>query len=159
MNDTAVSDRAVVAEDLVDVLLGQHMAIRNLFVEVESATGQARTEAFGRLVHLLALHEAAEEEVVHPLARTVLDGGGELVDDRLHEEREAKEVLSRLADLDPDSGEFATLLAELRESVLAHAAREEAYEFRYLRRAVEPARLRALATAVRVADGSDAARS
>lgn len=43
---------------------------------------------------MLAVHETAEEEVVHPAARRTLAGGNELVDDRLAEESEAKDMLS-----------------------------------------------------------------
>lgn len=46
------------------------------------------------------MHEIAEEEVVHPAARRVLAGGNDgLVDDRLAEENEAKQLLSQLEGL------------------------------------------------------------
>ncbi|MGH3685517.1 MAG: hypothetical protein ACRDRU_20850 [Pseudonocardiaceae bacterium] len=49
---------------------------------------------------MLAVHETAEEEVVHPAARRVLAGGNDgLVDDRLAEENEAKQLLSQLEGL------------------------------------------------------------
>ena len=150
MTDQATT--TAVEQDVVDVLLGQHMLIRDLFTEVEAATGKARKDAFGRLVTLLAVHETAEEQVVHPLARTAMDGGDEVVADRLAEEHEAKELLSRLEDMGPDAEGFPALLAELRQAVLAHAHHEEAYEFRYLRRNVDPARLRGLATLLKAAE-------
>ena len=140
--------------DLVDLLLGQHMQIRDLFSEVESATGKARADAFDRLVRLLAVHETAEEQIVHPLAREAMDGGEGVIEDRLAEERDAKEQLSALEAVDPGSAEFTTRLAELREAVLAHAHFEETYEFRYLRREVDPGRLRALANVVRAAEAT-----
>jgi hemerythrin superfamily protein len=76
--------------------------IRNLFEAVEQTTGDARRDAFRRLVHLLAVHETAEEEVVHPFARRSLPGGEQVVDDRLAEERATKETLIALDDLDTD---------------------------------------------------------
>lgn len=88
-----------VRPDVVDLLINQHMTIRDLFTEVEAATGDARTEAFHRLVTLLAVHETAEEQVVHPLTRLYVDGGNEIVDDRLDEEREAKETLVALEEM------------------------------------------------------------
>ncbi|CAM4086587.1 hemerythrin domain-containing protein [Kibdelosporangium persicum] len=139
-------------EDVIELLLGQHMQIRDLFAEVENTTGEQRQDAFARLVRLLAVHETAEEQVVHPLARTVLDGGDGVVDERLHEEHEAKELLSKLEEIGPDHGDFPAMLRQLRDSVLLHAHREENYEFRYLREHYEPARLQALATAVRAAE-------
>jgi hypothetical protein len=155
MSGKDTADRVPVATlraDVVDLLINQHMQIRELFVEVEAATGDRRAELFRQLVTLLAVHETAEEQVVHPLARGAMDGGDAVVDERLAEERVAKEQLSAMEDLDPASTEFATALTNLRTAVLAHAHSEEAYEFRYLRRTVDPQRLQALATMVRAAE-------
>jgi len=140
------------AHDVVEFLIGQHMQIRDLFTEVEKSTGQARRKAFERLVTLLAVHETAEEQLIHPLVRTGVHGGGDIVDDRLSEEREAKEMLAKLEDLGPGAAEFPALLAELRASVLMHAHNEEAYEFRYLRREISAARLQPLVDMVRAAE-------
>jgi hemerythrin superfamily protein len=139
-------------EDVVELLMAQHMRIRDLFAEVGSAAGSQRRDAFEQLVRLLAVHETAEEEIVHPLARRVIDGGEEIVDDRLAEENAAKQMLSTLESIGPEHEDFPVLLRELRDSVLLHAHREEHYEFRYLRDHYEPARLQALAVAVRVAE-------
>lgn len=141
-------------EDLVDLLLDQHSQIRDLFAEVEAGAGPQRVDAFHRLVQLLAVHETAEEEIVHPLARRSIDGGEGVVDARLAEEHDAKQQLQALEQLDPESAEFGTALAELRQAVITHANHEEAYEFRYLRQAVDPARLQTLATAVRAAEAT-----
>lgn len=139
-------------DDVVGLLLGQHLRIRDLFTQVAETRGQERRDAFGQLVRLLAVHETAEEQVVHPLARRKLDGGGPLVDDRLAEEKQAKELLSRLDSAGPDHEDFLPLLAELRASVLLHAHHEELYEFPYLRHRCDPAELRALAVMVRAAE-------
>src|SRR5918997_1178790 len=149
---TAQTAELGAAQDVVEFLIGQHMQIRDLFTEVETSTGQARRDAFERLVTLLAVHETAEEQLIHPLVRTGVDGGGDIVDDRLTEERAAKEMLARLEDLGPDAAEFPSLLAELRISVLTHAHNEEAYEFRYLRREVAAAQLQPLVDMVRAAE-------
>jgi hypothetical protein len=139
-------------EDVVELLLSQHMQIRDMFVEVQTTTGTQRQDAFGRLVRLLAVHETAEELVVHPLARRLLDGGEGLIDDRLAEEKQAKELLSRLESLGPDHEDFPPLLQQLRAAVLQHAHREEHYEFRYLRQQCDADQLRNLATVVRAAE-------
>src|SRR5918997_6481071 len=99
---TAQTAEVDAAHDVVEFLIGQHMQIRDLFTEVQASTGQARRDAFERLVTLLAVHETAEEQLIHPLARAGVDGGGDIVDDRLSEEREAKELLATLEDLGPD---------------------------------------------------------
>jgi len=146
------SPQATVGEDVVDLLIGQHMTIRDLFVEVEGTTGGARRDAFERLVRLLAVHETAEEQLVHPLARASVHGGGEVVDDRLAEEHDAKETLAALEEMGPDAPEFPGLLAKFRTDVLAHAHNEETYEFRYLRAKVPTIQLRAMVPLLRAAE-------
>jgi Hemerythrin HHE cation binding domain len=140
------------ATDVVDLLIHQHALIRDLFVEVAAATGQRRRELFEQLVRLLAVHETAEEEVVHPLARQLLDGGQGVVADRLDEERDAKEVLTRLDGMDPDAPEFLPLLDQLRHAVLAHARAEERFEFYWLRAKCSPGQLKSMAAAVKAAE-------
>jgi hemerythrin superfamily protein len=138
--------------DVVDLLVHQHSQIRDLFDKVENTLGDERKEAFGRLVRLLAVHETAEEEIIHPLARRALPGGEEIVDDRLAEERIAKEKLARLENMDPETPRFLTELDELRIAVLTHARAEERYEFHRIRDELSRAELHGLTAAVKVAE-------
>lgn len=138
--------------DVVALLIGQHGEIRNLFDTVERTVGDERKEAFRQLVRLLAMHETAEEEVVHPYARTAFDGGEQVVKDRLGEERDAEEVLSRLDGMDPGDPSFLPQLMDLRTQVMTHARAEERYEFAQLRRNSTPAQLLAMAKAVKAAE-------
>lgn len=153
MSTTAGSTKAASgqAADVVELLLAQHSQIRDLFLEVEHAAGEARQEAFWQLVRLLAVHETAEEELVHPLARRLLNGGDGLIDDRLAEEYQAKQALAEIESAGTSHDQFLALLAGLRESVLKHAHYEETYEFPSLR-STQPGQLRALAAAVAVAE-------
>jgi hypothetical protein len=143
--------------DAIDLLLEQHAHIEDLFRAVLKASGDARREAFDDLVRLLAMHETAEEEVIHPLARRRVDGGDAVIERRLEEEREAKQMLAGLVDM-ADRGDgaldesFEVELRRLRLAVLAHARKEERCEFGWLRHAVGEDRLRTLAGAVRAAE-------
>jgi hypothetical protein len=141
-----------VQDDVVELLIHQHGEIHDLFAEVRTSEGDARQQAFDRLVRLLAVHETAEEMIVHPLARTVLPGGADVVDDRLAEEQPAKEMLSRLETLGPGDPGFLPLLEELRLAVLAHGRAEERYEFVKLREEIDAEALTQLATAVKAAE-------
>lgn len=143
MPDTAVE------QDVVDLLVQQHTQIRDLFTEVESSTAAAKADAFHRLVRLLAAHEAADEQVVHPLTRLHVHDGDYIVVDRLAEERRTKQMLAALEEMGTDAPEFPRLLTELRVTVLEHANHEEAYEFRYLRRDVPAGELRALSAVLK----------
>src|SRR5687768_318566 len=87
-------------KDIVSFLKMQHEQVKALFERVELAKGEARAKAFVELRRMLAVHETAEEEIVHPVARRTLADGEAVVRARLHEERKAKAVLSELETLD-----------------------------------------------------------
>ncbi|MCA6093848.1 hemerythrin domain-containing protein [Streptomyces sp. SCA3-4] len=139
-------------ENVVTLLKEQHRQIRELFEQVETAEGEGRREAFRKLVRLLAVHETAEEEVVHPTARRAFESGDRVVADRLREEREAKEVLSELDGMDVDDPDFMPTLRALRDDVLAHADAEERLEFNRLQEQTEQRTLARMAKAVRAAE-------
>ncbi|MFJ4326333.1 hemerythrin domain-containing protein [Streptomyces tricolor] len=138
--------------DVVALLMRQHGDIRNLFDEVEQSRGEERRDAFRRLVRLLAVHETAEEEVVHPFVRRAVEGGEQVVRDRLAEEKSAKETLAALDDMDTDDPEFMPRLMRLRTEVQEHARSEERYEFSHIRRSTDVTNLAAMARAVKAAE-------
>lgn len=138
--------------DVVGLLMRQHGDIRNLFDEVEASKGEERREAFHRLVRLLAVHETAEEEVVHPFVRRAVNGGEQVVEERLAEEKSAKETLATLDDMDTDDPKFMPMLMRLRTEVQEHARAEERYEFSHIRRSTDVTDLAAMAKAVKAAE-------
>ena len=99
--------------DVIDFFTAQHEQIKSLFATTLAASGEAREEAFVGLRRLLAVHETVEEEIIHPRAKRKIAGADAVVDERLHEEHEAKTVLQRLEKLDVDSQEFTRGLTEL----------------------------------------------
>lgn len=139
-------------DDVVEFLRGQHNLIKDMFEDVIHASGaKAREEAFVNLRQLLAVHETAEEMVVHPRARRDIEDGDSIVDTRLQEEHEAKEQLSALEGMDIDSQEFLDALTVFRSAVIDHAEREENEEFNRLQRDLDPEDLKRMASAVQAA--------
>ncbi|HEX6873133.1 MAG TPA: hemerythrin domain-containing protein [Micromonosporaceae bacterium] len=138
--------------DVIDLLLEQHDQIKALFAEVAAARGPEKQELFEDLVRLLAVHETAEEEVVHPTARRRLDDGDEIIEMRLQEEEEAKQLLADLYDLGVDEPSFDARLQLLAESVIEHAALEETEEFDALREILDSKELARMAGAVQAAE-------
>jgi hypothetical protein len=138
--------------DAIDLLLEQHADIERLLLLAAGSTGDDKRDAFNDLVRLLTVHETAEEELVHPLASTLVEGGDALINNRLVEERQAKKMLAALVDAGPDDEGFDTALLMLRDAVLAHTRREERYEFTQLRQRVPAEQLRALAGLVGAAE-------
>jgi hemerythrin superfamily protein len=137
--------------DVITLLHRQHEEIRTLFAKVETATGDERKETWHQLVRLLSVHETAEEEIVHPAIKRI-DGGEPIVDARVAEERRAKELLKTMTDIGPEAEGFDTLLVQLRDDVLAHAAHEEQDEFPLLREVHDQERLERMARAVLAAE-------
>jgi hemerythrin superfamily protein len=140
-------------DDVVKFLKDQHNLIKDMFEEVLSASeAKAREKAFIELRQLLAVHETAEEMVVHPLVRREVAKGDEIVDARLEEEHKAKEMLSKLESMDIDSPKFIDELTKFRDAVIDHAEHEENEEFTKLQRKLDANDRERLAKAVRAAE-------
>ena len=140
--------------DVVAFLVNQHQQIEDLFEQVTKSAGEERKAAFTGLRRLLAVHETAEEEVVHPRARRELEDGEQVVDARLQEENQAKQTLAKLEDLDVDSAEFERLFQELQAAVLKHAAAEEEQEFSRLADELDDDQLERIRKAVELAEAT-----
>jgi hemerythrin superfamily protein len=145
--------------DVVDLLLEQHDEIRSLFAEIPRTEGAVKRGLFEDLVRLLAVHESAEETVVHPVARRKLDGGEQVVEARLAEEDRAKRELAALHDLGTEHPDFDQRLERFAADVIEHATMEEAEEFLRLRPAVDPDQLRSMAHALEVAESAASTQS
>ncbi|WP_084963475.1 hemerythrin domain-containing protein [Thermoactinospora rubra] len=139
-------------KDVIDLLLSQHEEIKRLFAEVEAAPVDARAEPFQRLVRLLAVHETAEEEIVHPYARRKLATGDAVVDERLAEENAAKDMLTQMEKAGVTDPQFAANLRTLKSAVVAHAEAEEREEFVQLRAQTSETERRAMAAGVKAAE-------
>ena len=121
--------------DVVDLLLDQHRVIRELCDEISSASVADREGPFRSLLRLLAVHEAVEEELVHPYVKRRVDGAKAAVADRVEEEREVNRMLVALDALGPSDPSFEALFTRFRTALLAHADKEESSEFAGLRSA------------------------
>jgi len=140
------------ANDVITFLKEQHRQIEAGFDQVQTATGEERQAAFLALRRLLAVHETAEEEIVHPAARRALPDGDLIVDARLQEENEAKRLLSGLEDRNVDSAEFEREFAQLKSAVLLHARAEEEDEFERLALSLDQKELERMRSAVNLAE-------
>src|ERR1700739_4281842 len=140
-------------DEVVAFLKAQHKLIEDMFDQVLLASDpQAREEPFVQLRQLLAVHETAEEMVVHPRVRRELDAFDTIVDARLEEEHDAKELLSRIEKIDINSPQFIDELTKTRDAVRDHAQHEESYEFPKWQQDLDADELKRLTTAVRAAE-------
>ncbi|OOK78853.1 hemerythrin HHE cation binding domain protein [Mycobacterium kansasii] len=139
---------------MIDFLVDQHEQIKSRFATTLSSSGKQREEAFLELRRLLAVHETAEEEIVHPRVKRKIAGGETVVTKRLSEEHEAKTVLSELEKLDVDSAEFTSKLTKLRDAVVDHAEHEESEEFAKLGDELSSDELERMGRAARLAEAT-----
>ena len=137
--------------DVVGFLKGQHEQIKSLFEQVIAGVGSDREQAFVQLRRLLAVHETAEEEIVHPRAKREIADGDAIVGARLKEEHEAKDMLAELEKLDVASPEFEKKIRSLQSDVLAHAEAEEQKEFARLESELDDEQLQRMRKAVEFA--------
>lgn len=127
-SSTGLSAAAQLPEgDVVALLIEQHTRIRGLFGRISLALGEEKKDAFDELRALLAVHEAAEELVIRPVAKKA--AGEKEADARNAEEKEAGEILKRLEGMDVSGAEFTATLAGFEQAVIEHADREEREEF------------------------------
>ncbi len=140
-------------DEVIGFLKAQHNLIEDMFDQVLYASDpQAREKPFVQLRQLLAVHETAEEMIVHPRVRREVDGIDSIVDARLEEEHDSKELLASIEKLDITSQQFIDELTKLRDAVLDHAQHEENYEFPKLQKELDADELKRLGAAVRAAE-------
>jgi hemerythrin superfamily protein len=127
----STEDRAKAANlpdgDLVAILYTQHALVKDLMDQIDSASGDARSQLFTQLTTAVKAHETAEESVVRPV--TMEAGADDVAKARNAEEAEASKVIAALEQLDVASDEFDTEFANLKQAVADHAEAEEHEEF------------------------------
>jgi len=109
----------------------QHDQLRVYLDMLSNTHGLVRAEIWRKFRRLLATHEAAEESVVHPLARSRFPkrSGEIIVNARLREEAAIKRMLKEMESIDSDSAAFNQRLVMLTQALTLHMAAEEAEEF------------------------------
>jgi hemerythrin superfamily protein len=148
-----MADAAVqTPNDVIRFLVKQHEQIKSLFAETLAASGKARERNFVELRRLLAVHETAEEEIVHPRAKRKIPNGDKIIGARLDEEHEAKTVLAELEKLDVDAQSFTDMLTKLRDAVVEHAEQEEQQEFVKLEQELGDDELQRMGRAAKLAE-------
>ena len=116
-------------DELVDFLTEQHDQLKSLLPQVVAAGGGQRKELWRQVRQTLAVHEALEQETVHPAAARLTD---DAESPRVEEESEAADAIAGLERLGVDSEEFAEGYDALQGDVVDHAEHEESEEFHAL---------------------------
>ena len=139
--------------DVVDLLLDQHAEFRRCFGRLKVAAGEPKKRLFENVTRLLAIHECAEQLVVHP----VLGNDSPIVQERLLEEKAIEDALSDLYDLRVGNPRFDGRFAVFARLALEHAENEEREEFPLVRDGLPADELRRLAVGVRAVENAASA--
>ncbi|MEO8693715.1 MAG: hemerythrin domain-containing protein [Acidimicrobiales bacterium] len=142
MADTTMSRDSGGTSDVIDEILADHAEIKRLLSEVTDGRGSGRAAAFDELARIIAMHESAEQAVVHPEMEQLDDA---VADKRLDEEAKGDEMLERLRSMSVKDPEFDALFAKFSTAVLRHAEHEEKEEHPKLRAGVDAERLTEMA--------------
>jgi len=134
--------------DVLELLTAHHARMSRLFSGAASSGDEAQT-AFGDLVQLIAVHEIAEEQMIHPLVRRMRPDD-HLADRLVDEEARISEALSDTVRA-AAHGHLDDAIGGLRDLVTAHSRREEQDEFPRLRAGVPAPERREMGRAVRAA--------
>jgi hemerythrin superfamily protein len=135
-----------------DLLRSQHQQVKETFAQLEQAAGEQRAELFDCLRQTLAVHETAEEIVIHPAGKLLGPEIAKVVEARLAEEAQAKRDLADLEKLGPDGDGFGVKLLAFRRAVEAHASAEESELFPVLDSRLDPDELARMSDEVEVAE-------
>lgn len=109
--------------DVVELILKDHREVERLFEQLRTDPA-SRPGSLPVLTTLLFAHSRAEEADVYPAVADEV-GATEHVAHSQEEHVEADELLAKLADTDPDSADFLTVLEEVVTSVSHHIEEEE----------------------------------
>jgi hemerythrin superfamily protein len=112
--------------DVIEMVLAQHVDVGTRLSAVLSKKGTDRAEEFESLASFLPLHEAAEQAVIYPALQALGAEGTRIVEARTKEESAASAVIAELKDLDTGSAKFESMFTEFSAKVHEHAASEEA---------------------------------
>jgi hypothetical protein len=137
-------------DDVIALVLEDHRQIKSMMNDLSAARGDV-DELFERLIAKLAMHETAEEEVVHPLARR-RPGGEAIVEAILRQEDRGKKALAELEEMGPANPGFKSKFELVKAEVLAHAWYEELREHPKLHSDVDLDQREKAATVFRIAE-------
>jgi hemerythrin superfamily protein len=137
-------------QDLVDVLVADHVVLEDLFVELErgGVTSERRRDLIDVTIAELVRHANAEEQYLYPAARRYLPDGDEVATRELAEHREAERLMNDLMSTDVEHPEFDMLVARLVSLIRDHVRAEEEEMLAPLRAECDPETLVALGTEV-----------
>ncbi|MFN2493000.1 MAG: hemerythrin domain-containing protein [Pyrinomonadaceae bacterium] len=121
--------------DAFELLKNDHRKVSQLFEELESASGQQKTQLFSRLKGELDLHAHIEEKIFYPALENT-EAAREITLEAYEEHKVVKDLLAELAGGGAPNDEWDAKLTVLKENVEHHVDEEEGELFSKARQAL-----------------------
>jgi hemerythrin superfamily protein len=140
--------------DAITLLRSDHDTAEKLFKRFETLGERARKskrDVVGRMIELLSVHAAIEEQVFYPAVRKAIPELDDQILEGLEEHHVVKWTLAELDGLDPNAERFDAKIALLIENVRRHVEEEEGRVFPRVREAVGRKALQDMGSALEVA--------
>lgn len=121
------------AVDIIKLLKSDHKKVKDLFKEFdeilkEGNNGNEKEKLVQQICEELTLHALAEETIVYPIAREVIDDE-ELMNEAEVEHAGAKALISQLESMSPDDSHYDAKVIVLKEYIEHHVGEEEGIMF------------------------------
>lgn len=134
-----------------ELLKKDHEKVSTLFKEIESASGQSKTELFAQLKSELDLHANIEETIFYPALENT-EEARDITLEAYEEHKVVKELLAELEGSAP-SEEWDAKLTVLRENVEHHVEEEEGELFTKARQALSETEIEEIGNQIAAAKG------
>jgi hemerythrin superfamily protein len=121
--------------DAFELLKNDHKKVAQLFREIKSASGQAKTQLFSRLKRELDVHAHIEEKVFYSALENT-EEAREITLEAYEEHKVVKDLLAELASGGSPNDEWDAQLTVLKENVEHHVEEEEDELFTKARKAL-----------------------
>lgn len=116
--------------DAVTLLTKQHQEAKALFERIEaSGDNGEKQRLLEEVMAALKTHTKIEEEVLYPVLRNQVKGGGEMFEEAMQEHEEAKKAMKELESMTPADADWQKHFEILMHGVLHHATEEEVEMF------------------------------
>ena len=125
--------------DAITLLRSDHDAAERLFKRFEKLgerANKAKRDAVDRMIEVLTVHAAIEEQVFYPAVRKIVPDLEDEVLEGLEEHHVVKWTLAELDGMDPHAERFDAKVTVLIESVRRHVNEEEETLFPRVRQAL-----------------------
>ncbi|MBA3753589.1 MAG: hemerythrin domain-containing protein [Nitrospira sp.] len=119
-----MASQSAVVPGVVEMLKEDHMKVKGLFDQFESAEGQKQAEIAATAIFELEIHAELEEKLIYPAIREAIDDS-DMMNEAVEEHHLVHVLIAELKKLKPKDEKFHAKFCVLGELVKHHIEEEE----------------------------------